>query len=133
VYGVLWQDWTTLRLTGATNTIAQSEPLWLDVDDYRDAVFWLEVKNREIGGAVGVVCVYETSPSKDEVLFRPMTGPFPLAVTSTPYITKVLEAQNPSVPLSKWIRWRLYLSGTPSSEWGATFRIHCSLNASRVM
>jgi len=133
VHGVLWQDWTTLRLTGATNTVTQSEPLWLDVDDYRDAVFWLEVKQLSVGGAVGVLGVYETSPSKDEALFRPMTSAFPLGLTSTPYLTSVLEGQNPSVPLSKWIRWRLYLAGTPTAEWGATFRIHCSLNASRVL
>ena len=130
MHGVLWQDWTTLRLTGATNTVTQSEPLWLDVEDYRDAVFWLECKQLSVGGAVGVVCSYETSPSKDEVLFRPMSL-FPLAVTSSPFIIRVLEAQGPSVPLSKWIRWRLSLSGTPTAEWGATLRLHCSLNASQ--
>jgi hypothetical protein len=131
VHGVLWQDWTTVRLTGATNTITQTEAHWLDVDDYRDVVFWLEVKQYSVGGAVGVLCSYETSPSKDDVLFRPMNGVFLLGVTSTPYLTKVLEKQNPSTPLSKWIRWRLFLAGTPTGEWGATFRIHCSLNASR--
>jgi len=131
VHGVLWQDWTTFRLTGATNTVVQSEPLWLDVDDYRDVVFWLEVKQLSLGGAGAVICAYETSPSKDEVLFLSMSS-FPLGLTSTPYLTKVLSAQNPSRPLSKWIRWRLSLSGTPTGEWGATFRIHCSLNRSRV-
>jgi hypothetical protein len=131
VHGVLWQNWTTLRLTGTTNTVVQSEPLWLDVDDYRDIVFWLEVKQLALGGAGAVICAYETSPSKDDVLFSAMST-FPLGLTSTPYLTKVLSAQNPSLPLGKWVRWRLYLSGTPTTEWGATFRIHCSLNPSRV-
>jgi hypothetical protein len=131
VHGVLWQDWTTLRLTGTTNTVVQSEPLWLDVDDYRDIVFWLEVKQLALGGAGAVICAYQTSPSKDDALFLSMSA-FPLGLTSTPYLTKVLSAQNPTLPLSKWIRWRLYLAGTPTSEWGATFRIHCSLNQSRV-
>ena len=130
MHGVLWQDWTTLRLTGATNSVTQSEPLWLDVDDYRDAIFWLECKQLSVGGAVAVLCSYETAPSKDDLLFRPMSQ-FPLGLTSVPYITRVLAAQNPSVPLGSWIRWRLFVAGTPTAEWGATLRLHCSLNATR--
>ena len=133
MYGVLWQDWTTLRLTGTTNVVMQSEPLWLDVDDYRDVIFWLEVKQLALGGAGAVLLSYETSPSKDEALFRPMVGAFPLGVTTSPFLTRVLEAQNPTVPLSTWIRWRLFLSGTPTAEWGATLRIHLALNATRVL
>lgn len=132
MYGVLWQDWTTLRLTGATSTVVQSEPLWLDVDDYRDAVFWLEVKQLSLGGASAVLLAYETSASKDEALFRSMSS-FPLGVTTTPFLTPVLERQNPTIPLGAWIRWRLFLAGTPTSEWGATLRIHLALNASRVL
>ena len=130
MHGVLWQDWTTLRLTGATTTVTQSEPLWLDVDDYRDAVFWLECKQVSLGGASAVALAYETAPSKDEVLFRSMSI-LVLSVTTSPSIVRVLTAQNPTQPLSTWIRWRIFLSGTPTSEWGATLRLHCSLNACR--
>ena len=131
MYGVLLQDWTTVRLTGATNTVVQSEELWLDVDDYRDVIFWLEVKHYTTGGAGAVLGSYETAPTKDEALFRSMSS-FPLGVGSVPYITKVLAEQNPSFPLSTWLRWRLSIVGTPTTEWGASFRIFCSLNRARV-
>ena len=130
MHGVLWQDWTTLRLTGATSAVTQSEPLWLDVVDYRDAIFWLECRQLSVGGAAAAVLAYETSPSKDEVLFRPMSQ-FPLAVTSAPFIIRIIDARNPTVPLGNWIRWRLFIAGTPTTEWGATLRLHCSLNPSR--
>ena len=132
MHGVVWQEWTTVLLTGATSTVVQSEPCWLDVDDYRDVTFWLQVRDLSLGGAGAVICAYETSPSKDEALFLSMVS-FPLGLTNTtPYITKVLSPQNPGTPLSKWLRWRLYLIGAPTSEWGATFRIFCSLNSSRM-
>lgn len=115
--------------TSAADSVAQSELLWLDVDDYRDAIFWLECKSVVLGGAGAVVLAYQTSPTKDESLFSSMSI-FPLGATSSPFIIKVLEAQDPSVPLSKWLRWRLSVSGTPSSAWGATFRIFCALNPS---
>src|SRR5262249_2340202 len=107
----------------------QSELLWLDVEAYRDVVFWLECKEVNVGGATGVALSYETSPSKDNALFSSLSL-FTLSVTSAPSIRKILEAQHPAVPLSKWLRWRILLSGSASSEWGATFRIFCALNPS---
>lgn len=130
MYCALLQDWTTLRFSGSTQSATQSELLWLDVGDIRDAIFWLEVKSVAIGGGVAVILAYETGPSKDNSTFGIMSQ-FPLAASTSPQITKVLEAQNPSVPLSKWVRWRIYPSGSPGSEWGATLRIHCALNVSR--
>jgi hypothetical protein len=129
VHGVLLQDWTTLRFTAATPSVTQSKLTWLDVDGYRDVVFWLEVKGLILGGGTAVVLSYQTSPSRDEDLFGTMTS-FPLSVTSTPFITKVLDVQNPTRPLAKWLRWSVRVAGTPSSECGLTFRIHCALNAS---
>lgn len=128
MHGVLLQDWTCLRASGAT-TVVQSELLWLDVEGYRDVVFWLECKEVNVGGATAVILSYQTSPTKDDALFSSMSL-FPLGVTSVPFITKVLEAQDPTIPLSKWLRWRVSLSGSPSSDWGATFRIFCALNPS---
>lgn len=129
MHGVLLQDWTTVLSTSAADSVIQSELVWLDVDDYRDAIFWLECKTVVLGGASGVVLAYQTSPTKDESLFSSMSV-FPLSATSSPFIIKVLEAQDPSVPLSKWVRWRIAVAGTPSSAWGATFRIFCALNPS---
>ena len=129
MHGVLLQDWTCVLSSSAADSIAQSELLWLDVDDYRDAIFWLECKSVVLGGASAVVLAYQSSATKDEALFASMST-FPLGVTSVPFITKVLEAQDPAIPLSRWLRWRIQIAGTPSSAWGATFRIFCALNPS---
>ncbi len=124
--GYLLQDWTTVRTSSSSSFIAQSEPEWLDLDDYRDIVFWLEVKAIVLGGASAVVVRYDTAPSKDELLFSSMIS-FPMAVVSTPTISKILESQNPTIPLCRWLRWRLQATG-PTADWGATFRIHCAAN-----
>lgn len=131
MHGVLLQDWTCVRSSTAADTVAQNELLWLEVGDYRDAIFWLECKSVLLGGAGAVILSYQTAAAKEDALFGSMST-FPLGATTSPYITKVLEAQDPSFPLSKWVRWRMSISGTPSSEWGATFRIFCALNPSSL-
>ena len=130
MFGVMLQDWTTVHVTGTAGTVKQSEPTWVDVGDYRDIVLWLETRGVLIPALQSVQLYYETSPTKDDGLFSTLASQASLAA-NTRYIDKVLEASNPSVPLSKWVRWRLAVTGSPSTEWGATFRIHCSLNANR--
>lgn len=127
--GYLLQDWITIKADPVTSFVAQSEEGWLDLLDYRDIVFWLEVEWRNRGGAGGVSMRYETSPTKDEALFSPMVAAFDLSATTTPDIKKVIEALNPTLPVCRWVRWRIEATTPgPSSEWGATFRIHCSVN-----
>ena len=48
---------------------------------------------------------------------------------SAPRIDKVILAQNPTVPLSRWVRWKLTPVGTPTSEYGLCFRVFASANA----
>jgi hypothetical protein len=80
-----------------------------------------------LGGAGGIFMRYETAPSKDEALFSVMTPVFWVVAATAPDIRKILEAQNPAVPVCRWVRWRLQASA-PTSNWGATFRIHCAAN-----
>jgi hypothetical protein len=124
--GYLLQDWTTAGGSSTDSFVAQSELEWLDLVDYRDAVFWLEVRSLTLGGATAIVMRYETSPSKDEILFSSMIS-FPMAVITGPDVRSVLESQNPTVPLCGWLRWRLQATG-PTGNWSATFRIHCAVN-----
>lgn len=127
--GILVQDWTTIRVTGASSTIVQTEGSWIDVDAYGDLVFWLEVRDRRLGGGTAIVFAYQTSPSKDESLFSSLSV-FPLAVTTTPYITKVIDGIA-SVTPAAWLRWAMSPVGSPSGEWGATFRLHVAGNRRR--
>ncbi len=124
--GFLFQDWTTVSSDATSTLVAQSEDGWLDLLDYRDIVFWLDVKSITLGGAAAIAILLETSPSKDERLFMAMDS-FPLSLTTTPLIRKVLEAQNPAVPVCQWVRWRLQAAG-PATKWGVTFRLHCAAN-----
>jgi hypothetical protein len=126
VEGYLLQDWTTITSGSTAPIVVQSEVGWLDLIDYRDIVFWLEVKARILGGATAIVMAYQTSPSKDENLFSSMLA-FPTSVGATPDVRPIIESLNPTVPLCRWLRWQLQATG-PTSDWSATFRIHCAVN-----
>ena len=131
MYGYLLQDWTTIRgstLQLSPPGVTQSEGDWMSFQPYQDIVFWLEVKSVTLGGLTSVTLDYETAPAKDESLFVKMIT----TTTLTAPINrqdKVLLAQNPTVPLSRWVRWRLTYVGTSTSEYGLCFRIFASANA----
>lgn len=129
MYGYLIQDWLTIRGTQSGANVTQSEMDWLSFQPYQDAIFWLEVKSVTLGGLTSITLEYQTAPAKDESLFVAMTTAVTLAAGTTPTITKVLLSQNPTVPLARWVRWKLFPNGTPSSEYGVCFRIHCAANA----
>lgn len=134
MYGYTLQDWITIRGATTVTSIIQGEQDWMGFAPYQDIVFWLDVREATLGGATHLVMNYETSPTKDDSLFQAMTtGPNIDAVVGTPTVTKVLLAQNPTVPLARWVRWRISVSGTASSSWDATFRILCSANAVSVV
>ncbi len=44
-------------------------------------------------------------------------------------VVKVLLAQNPTVPVGRWVRWKITLTGA-SAPWSVTFRILCCGNPS---
>jgi hypothetical protein len=129
VEGFLLQDWTSIRVSGASATVTQSEIGWLDLDGYRDLVMWLEVRNVAVGGGTSVVLDFETSPVPDDNFFATMASET-LAASGSPVITKILATA--ATPLDVWVRWKLRATGSPASEWGATFRIHCSANPTKV-
>jgi hypothetical protein len=132
VYGYLVQDWISIR--GSTTGVAgpppvtQSEADWMSFQPYQDIVFWLEVKSWVSGALTSVTLDYETAPAKDESLFVKMitTTNITAAVSRQ---DKVLLAQNPTVPLARWVRWKLTWNGTATSEYGICFRLHAAANA----
>lgn len=130
MYGYLVQDWITIRgSSSAQASVTQSEADWLSLQPYQDVVFWLETKSVTLGGLDTITLEYQTAPAKDESLFTAMTTAVTLAAGTTPTITKVLLAQNPTVPLARYVRWKMIPNGTASAEYGACFRIHCAANA----
>lgn len=132
MYGFLLQDWITIRGSNSPliSTVTQTESNWVSLQPYQDIVFWLEVREITLATATSISVNYETSPMKDESTFVSMvTGPAITAASATPTITKVLLQQNPTVPLARWVRWRLSVAGAPTGAWDMTFRISAAANA----
>lgn len=111
--GVVFQDWTTVREDSTSSTFTQSEALWLNVDDYSDVVFWLEVESVVIGSSLQLS--YETAPTKGDVLFQAVTNSVCLLTSTQPVITKVINGQS-NLPLSSWLRWKVSTVGLPFFE-----------------
>lgn len=89
MYGYMLQDWSTARLAAGQADLVQSESDWMSFQGYQDIVFWLEATSVTLDGATNIQVSYETSPTKDNSLFVPMTSAVVLtARTTTPTITK---------------------------------------------
>jgi hypothetical protein len=116
------QDWITIRGASTITSVIQMEVQYAQLDAFQDVVFWLQVPEVTTGGGT-VTLNYETAPLKDESLFAAMaTAGISAAAMTPPTITKVLLGQNPAIPLSRWVRWRLSQSGA-TSAWDVTFRV----------
>ena len=124
--GFLLQDWVTIRgASGAVSAIAQSQPFWLDLSDYRDVIAWLEVSELTIdGGGVNLLLNYQTAPFEDEQLFNSMSGP--LTITTGVTVTQMLADRSP--PLARYFRWKIEPSAATVAVWDITFRILIAVN-----
>lgn len=117
-------DWITVR--GNNNTINQSESEWLDLTQYEDLTFWIDVK--EVTGAA-VTLNIQTSPTKDESLFASISSNATLAAgiinPGTGAVGKCLMS-TATIPVARYVRWQLTSANNP---FDATFRIFISANA----
>jgi hypothetical protein len=111
------QPWTTIRMVKAATVVTQSEHQWLDLAEYRDVVIWIEVKEFSAGGGT-LTFALETSPSKDDGLFT--------AIISTAAAVTVAAIPRhrdwATVPIARWLRWKLTVGGTVTSTPDITFR-----------
>jgi hypothetical protein len=125
MYCFIMQPWRALRGNLAITSITQTESCWLDLSPYQDIVAWLEVKEVSAGGGTNVQMAYQTSPTKDDSLFQAVVAAFNMGTGVT---TTVMLKDSATVTLSRWLRWQLTVTGTPSSTWDATFRIFIAAN-----
>lgn len=113
--GLLLQDWVTIRSNGDVSAwVTQGADCWIDLEEYEDLVFYLDV--REVSGGA-VQMNYQTSPTKLETSFLPMLPPFTLAAGVR--VDRAFFA-TAAVPAARYVRWTL--TG-PVGTWDATFRI----------
>lgn len=119
----LAQDWLTLTNSSAgPMTVIQSEPAWLDLAAYRDAVAWLQIKRQSV---TTISIGYQTAIAKEESLFATMaivTTASGAEVIVTPMLQ---ETQPTGVPtLARWFRW---ISVVPAGA-EFTFRLWIAAN-----
>jgi len=117
------QDWLTIRGGTSITQVIQNEANYAALDAYQDVIMWLQVSEVTTSGGT-ITMNYETAPLKDESLFTAMaTQGISTVAMSPPTISKVLLGQNPAVPLSKWMRWRITAGGSFTAAWDMTFRV----------
>ena len=129
MYSFVIQDWTSPRIALGVPTLTQSECDWMSFQAYQDIVFYTEVRALDRGGADDVIIAFQTSPSKDESMFKDMAV-LPMASgAGLTTVTKVILSTNPDVPLARWVRWQMRLDGVAGFDYSATFRVLCAANA----
>ena len=133
----LLQDWVTLRGSGSSSpvisSLTQSEDGYLDMSGYSDVVVWFDVKDVVLGtGMTGITLDFQTAPTKDDAYFRAMATGISLTASSpsaTPGVFLALM-NSASIPVSRWLRWKLTAAGTPSTAWSVTIRMFVSASGS---
>jgi hypothetical protein len=126
--GILMQGWTTVRGVGTTvQQIVQGEDQWLDLAPYQDCAFWIDCRETSIGTTQTLNI--DTAPARDESLFASMVSIASLVAAPTPVVKPaLLLLASTTVPLARWVRWRLSSNAGASVAWDATFRIWVAAN-----
>jgi hypothetical protein len=122
---ILMQPWITISGTApSVVSVAQDAELWVDLSDFADATFWIDVRAFSAGlGSGAFMIILESSPTADETFFTPVTGLTPIvAASTTPIAIKSVIAQS-STGISRFVRWRISNVGATSGTWSVTFRI----------
>ena len=114
------QQWLTVG--GAVSVVGlQGEDHYLDLGAYRDIVVYPEIGFSTSGTTLAV----QTSPIKDGAMFSNMASWVPTGTgTLTP---AVVQFASSSVPLARYVRWRI----SNSSAWSVTFRIWVRVTGNR--
>jgi hypothetical protein len=128
--GLLLQDWVTLRGINTAvipiTSITQGSENWLDIGDYEDLVFIIDVREFTNPSSPDVMLVYETSPTVQESSFRAMVNAF------TPSLGRRVDrvfATYAGVPPARYVRWKLTSTALSATTYDITFRVLVSAYA----
>ncbi len=113
------EDWLTVQGPGG-DTITQDESRWLDLEQFQDAVFYVDCRSATSSPTITL----QTAPAKDDSLFQAV-GTTTLTGGTTIATLPVLLA-NATTPLARFVRWQISL---PGAAWNATFRVLVAANA----
>ena len=119
--GFLLQDWITVRAyaggSGPTvvPAVAQGADSWVDIGDFEDLVFTLDV--REVS-STSFSLAYETSPTRADAAFKAMLPAFRPTVGQR--VDRVFSSVA-GVPPARFVRWKI--SCSTAGTYDLTFRI----------
>jgi hypothetical protein len=121
------QDFVTIRGQSSVTSVTQGESAWLDLSGFQDLTIWLDVKEFSVGGGTAVTMTYQTAPTREESLF---VGMLATTVTMANGVTiSPVLAATATTAVARLVRWKLSVTGTPTSAWDATFRVWIAANA----
>jgi hypothetical protein len=132
MYSIMIQDLTTIRCGAAVTVVTQPADEWVGLAPFSDVVFWIETRAAALNGQMtAITLALETAPIKEDGLFKAMTNASVAlnTVVGTVGVYPVLLTQTPGVPLGRWVRWKITVSGAPNADWAATFRVLACCNA----
>lgn len=123
MYTAILQPWSYLSAVSASGFayLPQESTEYFDATPFDSVVFYLDLRAQ----SSVVSLAYETAPAKEDGLFKPMATLTNMStlVGPTPTITVVQLSDGPSVPLARWVRWKLTFDA-PGGD--ATFKITAS-------
>lgn len=128
MHSFLMQDWITVRGPGASTIVSQSESEYLDMRPFQDVVFWVDVRSVTLQASTTVSINFETAPAKEDGLFVAMRSAAPFTAGSQTTQTFPALLTSASVPVSRWMRWKV--TATSTTQWDITFRIWASAGLS---
>jgi hypothetical protein len=121
-YSIILQKWITLQGAAGPAVITQPENSYADLFPYSDVTVFVEVSN--VSNAPTIA--YQTSPTRDEVLFTNLEPPRIALVGVNTYIYRYATA---ALPIARYLRWQI---GTGAiGAWNCTFRIWLAATMSR--
>jgi hypothetical protein len=110
---ILLQDLISVRGLSSSDVAVQAADQWLDLGGYVDIKFHTQVYS---GSGTSGRIYFQTSPTRDDGLFVNMDHN--AAITTTGLKTGIERFSSATVPLSRYLRWRI----TASAAWDVTFR-----------
>jgi hypothetical protein len=122
--GYVLTPWTTVQ--SSLSSFTQDEEEWIDLSDYGDCAFWIEVAELTPPAGSTVKLALETAPLPDESLFQPVVPDITLVAATAPTIVKSVRTPT-TAPLSRFLRWKLKGSGGSWSESARSPENHSSL------
>ncbi len=116
-----------VRIDANTLVYTQPDSGWTGVAPLQDLVAFADVRSLNLPANAVLTLDLETAPVREDLLFRPMVTGIDLVQVLSGLVSpvvKVLLFQNPTVPVLRWVRWKLTLSNIGAlAPWDATFRI----------